>query len=149
MRRDSTAGRGQTAQDFAIGVSVFLVATAFTFAFVPNVTQPFDVGTSDAQQEQADRVSDAVVANLSIPGRRTHLNTTRTGALFASSPDDLRERFALPTTTQLNVSLRETGPDGAIRSGYAVGTVPSGETATATRIVYLDGTAGELVVRVW
>lgn len=57
-RRSSrpTERRGQTTLDFAIGVSVFLVAVAFVLAFVPGMVQPFEANTQE-EMAVADRVA--------------------------------------------------------------------------------------------
>ncbi|MFC6767584.1 DUF7287 family protein [Natrinema soli] len=61
----SLAERGQTTQDFAIGIGVFLLAIAFVFSFLPSVVTPFDSSVSGAETAQADRIADRIVHNAS------------------------------------------------------------------------------------
>ncbi|OLZ41358.1 hypothetical protein A6E15_10315 [Natrinema saccharevitans] len=57
--------RGQTTQDFAIGIGIFLLALAFVFLFLPSVVTPFESSVGDAETAQADRIADRIVSNAS------------------------------------------------------------------------------------
>ncbi|MFB6117628.1 hypothetical protein [Halosegnis sp.] len=57
--------RAQTALDFAIGASVFLVVVAFVLTFVPGIIQPFE---SSTQQETAaaDRLAEQLGSGMLV-----------------------------------------------------------------------------------
>ncbi|APX95446.1 DUF7287 family protein [Natronorubrum daqingense] len=57
----SLQNRGQTTQDFAIGIGVFILAIAFVFSFLPTILTPFDSSASGGQTAQADRIADHIV----------------------------------------------------------------------------------------
>jgi len=153
MSRD----RGQTAQDFAIGVSVFLLAVLFVFAYLPST-----LASSDAEIEQraytADRLTASVFANVTAADGANRLNETRTRQFFTRHDDDaaLRANYSLPTTASANVTLETLqGVTVTLDEGGPPITAAAGDTyagqvgATTTRIVWLDGTRYRLVVRVW
>ena len=57
--------RGQTTQDFAVGIGVFLLAIAFVFSFFPALVTPYDSSVGGAETAQADRIADRIVYNAS------------------------------------------------------------------------------------
>lgn len=79
--------RGQTTLDFAIGMSFFLLAVAFVFAFVPGMIDPF---TDTTQEEMAasNRLADRLATDaLASPDEPHVLNETCTRRFFNSSAD--------------------------------------------------------------
>lgn len=69
--------RGQTTQDFAIGVSVLLVTVIGAFVFTQGGALSVYEGTSPGvDQPQADRIASYIVENYSAEGER---NTLRYG----------------------------------------------------------------------
>lgn len=90
--------RGQTTQDFAVGIGVFMLAIAFVFSFVPSMLSPYDSGGGESAQ--ADRVAAAILENVTDEdGPRNHVN----GSAF----DD---RIADHNSTELatDLGLRST-----------------------------------------
>ncbi|WP_436347606.1 DUF7287 family protein [Natronorubrum sp. FCH18a] len=61
----SLRDRGQTTQDFVVGIGLFILAVAFVFSFLPTMLTPFDSSTSGGQTAQADRIADRVVHEFS------------------------------------------------------------------------------------
>jgi len=146
--------RGQTAQDFAVGIGLFLLAVAFVFAFVPQVVSPYDVGVGSSESAQADRAATLIVGNLSVEDRPNELNHTATETYFdGTGIDELRTRTGLPFSSRINVTLSNVANDSVRWSGGA--THREGrEAASATRIVRTNKASScepacELVVRVW
>ncbi|MFC6836123.1 DUF7287 family protein [Halomarina ordinaria] len=85
--------RAQSTLDFAVGVSVFLLAVAFTFAFIPGMTQPFSE-TVRVNPATADRVTDQLAGDtLATPGEPYRLDATCTAAFFDAGPDGDGCRF--------------------------------------------------------
>jgi len=170
MRRDTTApgragtaassrDRAQTAQDFAVGIGLFLLAVAFVFGFVPQIVEPFETGVGASESAQADRAAALIVGNLSVDDRPNELDTSSTGEYFDGlDADGLRERTGLPFTARINVTVANLS-DGSLATGggstWAAGvTYREGrEAASATRIVRTSGPecdpGCEIVVRVW
>ncbi|MWG33360.1 DUF7287 family protein [Halomarina oriensis] len=76
-----TRSRGQTTLDFAIGVSVFLLAVAFVFSFVPGMVQPF----ADSGQEQmsaSNRLADRLATDVLTDDEAYVLDSTCTDVFF-------------------------------------------------------------------
>jgi hypothetical protein len=161
----SLADRGQTTQDFAVGVGVFLLAIAFVFSFLPTVVTPFDSSVGGAETAQADRIADLIVHNVSMDtpneingsafeDRYTEENLSAELGLRASSSDNV-------VIDRVNVTVETL--DGTIvsTSELAGGEVyDDRSTASAARIVTLNGSgisasssacepACRLIVRVW
>jgi hypothetical protein len=55
--------RAQTQLDFAVGVGVFLVVTAFVLSFVPGMLEPFESGNQE-ETVAANRVADQLVGGM-------------------------------------------------------------------------------------
>lgn len=155
----STRSRGQTAQDFAVGIGLFLLAVAFVFAFVPQIISPYETGVGASEAAQADRTATLLVGNLSVDGQPNELNATATSEYFDGlGTDAIRDRAGLPFTARINVTVATLSGGGLASDGgttWAAGaTYREGrETATATRIVRTTGPGCEpgceLLVRVW
>jgi hypothetical protein len=151
--------RAQTAQDFAVGIGLFLLAVAFVFAFVPQVVSPYDVGIGASESAQADRAATMIVGNLSVEDRPNELDHDAADDYFEPTPgndvsvDQLRDRTGLPFSSRINVTVRNVETGNQPWSGGA--TYRDGqEAASATRIVRTDDPstcepACEVVVRVW
>lgn len=87
--------RGQTTLDFAIGISVFLLATAFVFAFLPGMLDPF-IGGANEKPVVADRVADATSQGmLGDPAEPYVLDSTCTLAFFREG--DGNSTYDVPT----------------------------------------------------
>jgi hypothetical protein len=158
--------RAQTNQDFAIGISIFLLTTAFVFAFIPSIFAPFNSEVDNSEVSQADRVASAFLDNYSVTDQPGTLNATRTEWFFdnGTDGDELRDRYDLPVVAQVNVTVR-TQNGSVIRdidangrtTAMARGDDYSGEPAASTsRIVSFDDdsvcapeSSCRLVVRVW
>ncbi|ELZ91409.1 hypothetical protein C440_13884 [Haloferax mucosum ATCC BAA-1512] len=148
--------RGQTTQDFAVGVSVFLLTVAFLFAFLPSVLTPFEAGPTASESAQAGRVGTAVHTNITIDGYGNELDRDAAATFFGPTPtgDELRTRLSLPTSARLNVTVRnendsivalsESGIE--LRGGEQYAGQPA---ARATRLVRADAETYRLEVRVW
>jgi type II secretory pathway pseudopilin PulG len=151
--------RGQTLQDYALGISVFLIAVVVLLgAILPTVLTPFTDSVGADRRAQAERVAAELVTNASVAGKTNHLNASTVETLVALGQDSLRSRYQLPNTVAVNVTLRTMDSDRVVRSAdgtdLSVGPSPTRqEIATTTRLVTLtDGscpTACRLAVRVW
>ena len=157
--------RGQTTQDFAVGISVFLLTVTFTFTFVPTTITPFGSPVTDAIPAKSDRVAATNVDSYGTDDRSRTLDVAQVDSnLMNISGSDLRDQFGLRSTAQVNVTIRDL--DGNIVSADLDGTggdekLTSGDTyppnqaaASTTRVVRLPGIGGcetgcLLVVRVW
>jgi len=151
--------RGQTTQDFAIGISIFLLTTAFLFAFLPTIFTPFDSDRSASDVAQADRVAATFVENFSVEGNTGQLNASTTEEFFAAGAggDVLRERYTLPTISRVNVTIRTQ--NGSVIKDNSGTVLARGDeydddvSASSSRIVTFEedvcDPACRLVVRVW
>lgn len=157
MRRESTLDgdrdRAQTAQDFAVGIGLFLLAVAFVFLFVPDIVEPYEVGIGSSEQSQADRSATMIVHNLSEDGSSNVLDQGDTTTYMGSTGgEDLRERLGLPFTARINVSIWNIETDSVQWSAGEIHR-EGREAAVATRIVRTTGDTCEpacrLDVRVW
>jgi hypothetical protein len=152
--------RGQTIQDFAVGVSVFVLVVAFALAYLPTTIVPFDDGAAEPSAAVAEGLATNVLADLSAGGAPNTLDPNRTAALFRSADgDDVRADYGLRTVTSANVTLEWL--DGQRVSVLSIGgpnrtvtpaagdPAPTNSAETATRIVRLGPDRYRLVVRVW
>jgi hypothetical protein len=151
--------RGQTLQDFTIGIGLFIITIAAVFSSFFGFLGPFSLGVTGDDVAESDRVANTVVGNLSI-GQPP--NALKEGLLAntLSKPDStLRKRWGLAESTRFNVTVRTlNGTRIASVGGFRLATdtdYRGGSAATTARIVTLDadGSACEpacrLVVRTW
>jgi hypothetical protein len=160
--------RAQTVQDFAVGASVFLLTVGFVFAFVPSLFTPFESQVGAAAESQADATATAMVTDLSEPGQPGRFDETATARLMEMSDDQLRNRYGLPRTAQLNVTLQPTASSGPVELDTTNAPAAAGDAyydrpaASVTRVVVVEGesdcdpatgdaedSACRLIVRVW
>lgn len=156
----SPGDRGQTTQDFAVGIGVFILAVAFVFSFLPSIVTPYDSSVGGAETAQADRIADRALEVLSTGAKPNELEQSELTASKWDDEDKLAETFGLRTADdenilidRMNVRVEEpdTGdlgdPDWTFGSDY-----DDQAAASSARIVTVDdGTddAYRLVVRVW
>lgn len=158
-------GRGQTTQDFAVGVGVFLLTVAFVLAYVPTALPQPANDTSASREAQADRIADEMVDNLSLDSTGTRMKATPTDCFFEFNDDSstLQENFSLPATVQANVTLQNldgTRVDHDPLNGsasclnddfdvFAESEYRNQSAGSASRLVVYNGTHYRLLVRVW
>lgn len=143
--------RGQTLQDFAVGVGIFLIAFVFVLSLFPGLLTPFQSSTSGAERAQAEQVSTQMLNDLSTGSQPNHLDATALSTALSGSEADLLDRYGLPITANINVTVETL--DGT-RNIYATNNyVGDREVATSARIVTMNDARCEpacrLVVRVW
>jgi hypothetical protein len=154
-RRFARDGRGQTIQDFAVGVGLFLVVVATAITLLPPVLAPFDAPITSDQGATAERLGDEVTRGLTINGSDNRLDPPATTDFFSphvppTDAADLRARYGLGPGTNVNVTLRTvTGlPNLAVGDRYRDRAV-----AAEMRIVTDGGDrcrpTCRIVVRVW
>ncbi|WP_254763484.1 DUF7287 family protein [Natrinema marinum] len=149
--------RGQTTQDFAVGIGIFLLAIAFVFAFLPSVITPFDSSVGGAETAQADRIADLIVHNTSTGGNNISKSEFDTRYTKSDLTAELGLRKANGNTIdQVNVSVEYLGNSSTIGppSDWTGGDeYDSQSAASAARIITTDDPrckpACRLVVRVW
>lgn len=160
MERRGAAGRsdrGQTPQDFAVGISIFLVTVLFVFAFVPSVLQPSRAGAEATLTTVGDRVASGIVSNLSAPGRPNHLDESKVSEFVDTYDDgntsDFRSDYGLATYTQVNVTIRTLNGSDRV-DNYSFGDeYRNQEAVVVQRVVTMDDPqcqdGCQLIVRLW
>ncbi|MCU4740087.1 DUF7287 family protein [Natronoglomus mannanivorans] len=162
----SLQDRGQTTQDFAVGIGIFLLAIAFVFSYMPSLLTPFSSSVDSGQTAQADRIVATMVDNLSEdPDRPNHLNGSAFEERYGDADDstELAAALGLRATSEMpidrvNVSIEQLN-QSETRSDRRIEDLTSGDpygdesAASAGRIVTIDhpecDPACRLVVRVW
>lgn len=170
MQRGSN--RGQTTQDFAVGISVFLLTVGFTFGFLPTLLSPFGSPVGDDITAKSDRVAGTIINDFGVDGEPRTLNATQLetwlnadfdgdGTPLRNDEDELREYFGLRASADINVTVMNVS-EGGIRSMAVVESTDAtaGDdyrsqtpAASTTRVILVSGGVCDaqcvLVVRVW
>ena len=152
--------RGQTPQDFAVGISIFLITVTFVFTFVPSVLQPSMAGEEPTLTVEADRVSSGILSNLSTPGQPNRLDKAKTDAFFGQYKGNVsgfRSAFGIPTYREVNVTIVSLENDKPVTNAtgpYTFGDEYDDQQAVVTqRVVKMSHPSCDdgclLVVRVW
>ncbi|PSP91789.1 hypothetical protein BRC78_03880, partial [Halobacteriales archaeon QH_8_68_33] len=134
--------RGQTLQDYTIGISLFLITVAAVLAGLLGFTSPLTAGVSAEDISQSERVSTAMVGNHSTGRQPNELDASQLSTTMNQPVEQLRTRWGIERTTSLNVSLVTLNGTRIVDRGgneLAVGaSATNRSTATASRIVTLD-----------
>ena len=162
--------RGQTVLDFAVGTSVFLLAVAFTFAFVPSLLEPFSAGEGArlvVAERGAARLVETSLSAGSAPGV---LSAACTADFFDgadpadaecnwdANADDLAAEIGVAGHLGVQVTVTQGGnvvDEIAGRDVTAAGgeePPPRASVSTGSRVVTFDDDAEStyrLTVRVW
>lgn len=171
--------RGQTTLDFAVGMSIFLLALTFVLVFVPGMLEPFSGGAQSetpAVNRVADDLTQRTLSNASHP---YVLDEDCTEGLFTAGVPagckydgaTLADRVGIRTFSPVNVTIRGDLPgttDGESLLCFDAGTLketgsgcttvlsggskPSGsggKTVSATRVALLDGHDVTVEVVMW
>ncbi|MFC4406109.1 DUF7287 family protein [Haloarchaeobius iranensis] len=171
MQRDSD--RAQTTQDFAVGISVFLLTVGFTFGFLPTLLSPFGSPVGDDITAKSDRVAGTMINDFAVDGEPRTLNATELdawlntdidgdGTALRNDEDDLREYFGLRASADINVTVMnvQEGGNRPVLQPPTLTRMTAGDdyrsqtpAASTTRVVLVSGGHCDvqcvLVVRVW
>lgn len=145
--------RGQTAQDFLIGVSVLLLTLFGVFGMIPHLYEPFADPVDAEEETMADSLADQLVSEHRVNGAS---NTLDYAALEATvtTPSALRTQATaagvldrkVVNVTLLNGSQRKWSGGNVYYANTSIG-------ATAVRVVRFEADecspVCRLVVRVW
>ena len=153
----ATGDRGQTLQDYTLGISLFVITIAAAMAGIFGFIGPASPGVSSEDVAQSERISTAMVQNLSTGHQPNELRADRVESTLGQPVDALRQRWGVESSTNLNVSLEVLNGSHVVeRSGtkLTAGSQYAGHsTGTTTRIVTLDDGSCDpscrLVVRTW
>lgn len=174
----ASVDRGQTVLDFVVGMSVFLIAVGFTFAFVPSLLEPFTAGEG-AKMVVAERGAAHLTetsfsagggpATLSAACTRDFFNGTDPGDVDCNwdhNAEDLHAELGVVNHHGLNLSVTTRGEpigidgDGEVDEEGEVnedGTLltagntprPGSSVSSGSRIVDINGQTYRLTLRVW
>ncbi|GAA0722076.1 hypothetical protein J2744_000182 [Halorubrum trapanicum] len=169
--------RAQTVLDFVVGMSVFLVAVGFTFAFVPSLLEPYAVGegaTVIVAERGAARLAESSLAATGSTATLSHACTlaffdgtdaaaVESDCAWTANASDLHDELGVDDFRGLNLTVTQRGtvgkldPDGAAVEMRAGPAPPRTESVSAaSRLVTIvdpeDPRGPEtyrLTLRVW
>ncbi|WP_435363564.1 DUF7287 family protein [Haloarchaeobius sp. DYHT-AS-18] len=156
--------RAQTTQDFAIGISIFLLTVGFTFGFLPSLLTPFGSPMGDDITAKTDRVAATLIAENHVDGEPRTLNYSQLESFLASTNSEsaLQDHFGLRSTADINITIVNVTDTGtrtplqrASGTNLTAGTLYEGQTpaASTTRVIVVTGGRCDVqcfvVVKVW
>lgn len=154
-----TAERGQTANDYLLGVVLVLLTISAVFAFFPTLFDPFEQPTSNDEERLADTLGDQVLAtNASAADDQTVYNSSFHETLSAADadPETFGAEAGLQPWMNWNVSVQKPGGQPVSNLGSYGDSLDNNDdpTATAVRFIKILGNDDcengcQLVVRVW
>jgi hypothetical protein len=158
--------RGQTSQDYALGISFFLLTLTFVIGYFPSLLAPYDTGAGAAESATGNRVSEAVISEVESGRAPNDLNATKAAVYFERnlSRSHFRENLSVRTDAFVNISVRTLDRSAVVEvfdpSGTPTellgGTPYDNESAvTVSRVVTMRNApatcrpACRILVRVW
>lgn len=150
--------RGQTLQDFALGISLFLITVTFVFGLFPSYLEPFTAGIDDSDGMRADRLSQDLIREHATAEGENILNETKLNATLSQNQSQLRDRYGFSRGTAINITVREGGSQSLVSvDGTPLATEKDSQNqpaAARARIVSLSNRTRcdpscRLVVKVW
>ena len=171
--------RAQTVLDFVVGMSVFLVAVGFTFAFVPSLLEPYAVGEGAtvivaergaARLAESSLVGTGSTATLSHACTLAFFNGTNPEAAgdesdcaWTANADDIHAELGVADRRGLNLTVTQHGAIAELNStdgpvAMRAGPAPPRDVSVsaASRIVTIDDPEDRvapetyrLTLRVW
>jgi hypothetical protein len=104
--------RAQTLQDFATGISVFLVAALFVFSTIPTAFVPFEAPVETEDSVRAERYADQTVADVTLDEEMNVMNESRRATLVSLSTSQLYDRYDVAPGDRLNVTVHRFNAGG-------------------------------------
>jgi hypothetical protein len=168
-----TRDRGQTTQDYILGVSIMLATVLFVFGFLPGVFDSYESSVDGIDRAQTERAAEHLIENYTVDGKRTVLDNGSFYAKLDGNFSGFRAEAGLDTETDrqakpnINVKLvnaTEFTGNGTRdpvafpgRSAYEFGDdYDNQSSATRVRVVGLEDDPTDectpacyLIVRVW
>lgn len=154
--REDRRQRGQTTQDFAIGVGVFLLAVAFAFTTVPAITGT-DAGPNERSTDaRTERIATAIVDDLATDENPTELDGDRLQDEYAD--DEIQTRFGLRTadsvaleTVRITLETIDRETELVTRGGGSASDRPADSVERLVSVNDIEDCqiACRLVVEVW
>jgi hypothetical protein len=171
--------RAQTVLDFVVGMSVFLIAVGFTFAFVPSLLEPYAVGegaTVIVAERGAARLAESSLAATGSTATLSHACTfaffngsnpgtaeNESGCDWTDNAGDLHGELGVDRLRGLNLTVTQRGSVASLDSNGTVVAMRAGpapprtrSVSTASRIVTIDDPEDRrgpetyrLTLRVW
>ena len=134
-----TEERAQTAQDFAIGISIFLLVVGAVFAYFPTLFTPYGQAIQgEDTSAQAERVGMLIVDG---EGERNMITQEDYDEWFDEKDgEDLQEQAGLASTSQVNVTITPLSPEEDADDVPAGGhNYQDQDSSSFSRIVQTDG----------
>jgi len=168
-----TRDRGQTTQDYLLGVSIMLATVLFVFGFLPGVFASYESSVDGIDRAQAERAAEHLVDNYTVSEGRvvldnssfyTKLDGNFSGFRTEAGLNTQTDRQAKPNVNVKLVNASEFTANGTRdpvtfpgRSAYDFGDDYDNQSAAVrTRVVGLEDDptnectpACYLIVRVW
>lgn len=141
--------RGQTLNDYVLGMSLLLLSVVLVFGLFPGIFQPFEAEIGTEERTTADTLSGELVDNSTVLDTRQTVEFDALNATLEDLEDD-SAAVGIPDWMQWNATLVD---DGVVlrQNGSVWRDEPAG---TSVRFVALEGEDDcehgcQLIVRVW
>lgn len=148
--------RGQTINDYLLGIILLLLSIAIVFGYFPSIFQPFEQEVSNEEEAMATNLAAEIVENSTVAETKQTANFTRLNTTIDSFVND-SERAGIPDWLRWNATVLN-GTGGVVRHhGTEIQNGSAYRTdiaASTTRFIKSERNTDcqdgcELVVRVW
>jgi hypothetical protein len=145
--------RGQTVNDYLLGIVLLLLAIVIVFGYFPGLFQPFEEEVDDEQRVMADNLATELVENSTVPGTDQTVSFTALNRSIDALVDD-SARVGVPEWLRWNATVHNASgvvtDDGvALQNGSVWNDRQTASTVRFVRIPTVCENGCRLVVRVW
>lgn len=154
-----TRGRGQTLQDFTVGIVLFILTVSAVITSFTGFISPIWTGVGSQEVSTSQRVSETIVRTYATGEQPNQLVANDLWTeVFSKSVSQLRTQWGLGDATFFRVAIEELDGSAVIvynSNSLVAGTgEPDGAAATTERLVTLADSGQcepgcRLVVQVW
>lgn len=111
--------RGQTLNDYLLGISLLLISVLLVFGYFPEIFAPFEEEVSNEEDAMANNLATQIVENSTVSGSAQRVNFTQLNKTIDSFVDD-SERAGIPLWLNWNVTVVDEQEETIQHQGRAL-----------------------------
>lgn len=151
--------RGQTANDYLIGIIILLLTVTAVFGFFPTLFEPHDDETGVGEEQMAQNLADHLTENYTVSGTEARINATKFHEVVGNAdPGEIAANASMQPWMNWNATIQNTTGGELETYGDNRDLHPGSTTAEIRYVRFVDPPFAandecdpgcQLIVRVW